>query len=111
MGGMKMGSRLGKDVLLDRAAQIDAGFDVRVLADMIATLDRFTDSEIPVPDGSSAAELRAFYAEWRSELAAYARLRRTPPNQANCRPDATGALPAPHRLATVTECNRVYKAS
>jgi hypothetical protein len=36
---------------------------------MIATLDRFTDSEIPVPDGSSAAELRAFYADWRSELA------------------------------------------
>ena len=62
--------RFGKEVLLARAAQIDAGFDVRVLADMIATLDRFTDSEIPVPDGSSAAELRAFYAAWRSELAA-----------------------------------------
>ena len=62
--------RFGKDVLLARAAQIDAGFDVSVLADMIATLDRFTDSEIPVPDGSSAAELRAFYAAWRSELAA-----------------------------------------
>jgi hypothetical protein len=41
--------RFGKNVLLARAAQIDAGFDVRVLADMIATLDRFTDSEIPVP--------------------------------------------------------------
>jgi hypothetical protein len=53
--------RFGKQVLLARAAQIDAGFDVRVLADMIATLDRFTDSEMPVPDGSSAAELRAFY--------------------------------------------------
>jgi Phage integrase family len=62
--------RFGKDVLLARAAQIDAGFDVRVLADIIATLDRFTDSEIPVPGGSSAAELRAFYADWRSELAA-----------------------------------------
>jgi hypothetical protein len=62
--------RFGKEVLLARAAQIDAGFDVRVLADMMATLDRFTDSEIPVPDGSSAAELRAFYAAWRSELAA-----------------------------------------
>ena len=37
---------------------------------MMATLDRFTDSEIPVPDGSSAAELRAFYAAWRSELTA-----------------------------------------
>ena len=39
--------RFGKDVLLARAAQSDAGFDVRVLADMIA-----------------------FYADWRSELAA-----------------------------------------
>lgn len=60
----------GKDALLARAAQIDAGFDVRVLADMIATLDRFADDELPVPDGSSPAELRAFYSAWRSELAA-----------------------------------------
>ncbi|HEX3955210.1 MAG TPA: hypothetical protein VHZ03_01105 [Trebonia sp.] len=57
-------------MLLARAKQIDAGFDTAVLADMIATLDRFADSEIPVPDGSSAAELRAFYAAWRSQLAA-----------------------------------------
>jgi hypothetical protein len=62
--------RFGKDVLLARAAQIDAGFDANVLADMIATLDRFADNELPVPDGSSPAELRAFYAIWRSELAA-----------------------------------------
>jgi predicted nucleotidyltransferase component of viral defense system len=61
--------RFGKDVLLARAAQIDAGCDAKVLADMIATLDRFTDDEIPVPDDSSAAELRRFYAIWRSELA------------------------------------------
>jgi Nucleotidyl transferase AbiEii toxin, Type IV TA system len=61
--------RFGKDVLLARAAQIDAGFDANVLADMITTLDRFTDDEIPVPDGSSAADLRAFYATWRLELA------------------------------------------
>jgi Nucleotidyl transferase AbiEii toxin, Type IV TA system len=61
--------RFGEDVLLARAAQIDAGFDANVLADMITTLDRFTDDEIPVPDGSSAADLRAFYATWRSELA------------------------------------------
>jgi hypothetical protein len=62
--------RFGWNVLLARAAQIDAGFDPQVLADMIATLDRLTDSEIPVPGGSSAAELRAFYAKWRSELTA-----------------------------------------
>jgi hypothetical protein len=56
--------------LLARAAQIDVGFDANVLANMMATLDRFTDDEIPVPDRSSAADLRAFYATWRSELAA-----------------------------------------
>jgi len=55
--------------MLTRAAQIDADFDVRVLADMIATLDRFADDELPAPHGSSAAELREFYAAWRSELA------------------------------------------
>jgi hypothetical protein len=60
--------RFGKDVLLARATQIDAGFDVKALADMIATLGRFTD-EIPVPDGSSATEPRTFCAAWRSELA------------------------------------------
>lgn len=59
----------GKDVLIARAAQIDVGFDVRVLADMITTLDRFADDELPVPEGLSVAELRRFYAAWRSELA------------------------------------------
>ena len=65
-----LGRRFGKDALITRATQIDAGFDTKVLADMMATLDRFTDGEIPVPSGSSAAELRAFYAAWRSELTA-----------------------------------------
>lgn len=60
--------RFGKDVLLARAAQIDAGFDISVLAGMFATLERFADDEIPVPEGSSVAELRAFYAAWRAEL-------------------------------------------
>jgi hypothetical protein len=66
---LRLADRFGKGVLLARAAQIDAGFDSTVLADMIATLERFTDDELPVPDGSSAADLRAFYAAWRSELA------------------------------------------
>ena len=61
--------RFGKEVLLGRAAQIDAGFDSKVLANMMGTLDRLTDDEIPVPGNSSAAGLRAFYAAWRSELA------------------------------------------
>ncbi len=60
--------RFGKGVLLARAAQIDAGFDTKILADMIVTLDRFTDDEIPMPGGVSVSELRTFYAAWRSEL-------------------------------------------
>ena len=58
--------RFGKDVLLARAAQIDVGFDIGTLAGMISTLDRFADDEIPVPEGSSVAELRAVYAAWRA---------------------------------------------
>jgi hypothetical protein len=64
--------RFGKDGLLARAAQIDAGFDTKVLADMIGSLDRFTDDELPATGGSSAANLRAFYAAGRSELTAWA---------------------------------------
>jgi hypothetical protein len=66
--------RFGKEVLLARAAQIDAGFDTRVLASMLPTLDRFTDSEIPLPGGTSVAELRDFYSAWRSELSRQAGL-------------------------------------
>jgi hypothetical protein len=62
--------RFGKDALITRAMQIDADFDAKILADMMVTLDRFTDSEIPVPSGLSAAELRAFYVGWGSELTA-----------------------------------------
>jgi hypothetical protein len=65
-----LAEHFGKQTLLARAAQIDAGLDTRVLADMIATLDRFADGELPVPAGSSVAELRAFYAAWRAELIA-----------------------------------------
>jgi predicted nucleotidyltransferase component of viral defense system len=62
--------RFGKDTLLSLAAQIDAGFDRSVLAVMLATLDRLSDTEIPLPDGTTPAEFRAFYATWQSELSA-----------------------------------------
>jgi hypothetical protein len=35
-----------------------------------AALDRFADDEIPVPDDSPAAGLRAFCPAWRPELTA-----------------------------------------
>jgi hypothetical protein len=44
-----------------------AGRKLLALFDRAAARD-FADDEIPVPEGSSVAELRAFYAEWRSKL-------------------------------------------
>ena len=46
--------RFGKDALITCATQIDAGFDITVLAGMMSTLGGF--SEIPVPSGLSAEE-------------------------------------------------------
>jgi predicted nucleotidyltransferase component of viral defense system len=62
--------RFGKETLLARAARINAGFDQRVLAEMLTTLDRFTDAEIPVSGDTMPADLRAFYTTWQSELTA-----------------------------------------
>jgi predicted nucleotidyltransferase component of viral defense system len=62
--------RFGKDTLLARATQIDAGFDHAVLAVMLVTLDRFTDAEIPLPGSTTPAEFRAFYTAWHAELSA-----------------------------------------
>ena len=52
-----------------RAAEVDAGFDTRVLAEMISTLNRFTDADIPLP-GLPVCALRAFYELWLAELIA-----------------------------------------
>jgi hypothetical protein len=56
-----LADRRGREVLLGRAAQVDAGLDTRILVGMLSILDRFTDDEIPSPGGSSVAELRSAY--------------------------------------------------
>ncbi|HET9894089.1 MAG TPA: hypothetical protein VFQ44_04080 [Streptosporangiaceae bacterium] len=45
----------------------DSGFDRRVFAEMLASLDRLTDEDLPV-HASQAAALRAFYREWDDKL-------------------------------------------
>ena len=57
----------GKPALLAKAAEIDSGFDKRVLAEMFGTLRRFTDNEVPV-DRQQIRELREFFAQWAREL-------------------------------------------
>lgn len=56
-----------KQQLLDEAAALDAGFDPRILAEMMAALDGFRASDIAVaPD--KIAPLRQFFHDWSSEL-------------------------------------------
>lgn len=63
-----LAQRFGTAALLAEAATGDAGFDQRVLADMMRTLDRFTDEEVPLPP-DSVTEARAFFKTWAAELA------------------------------------------
>ena len=57
--------RYGKPLLLRRAAEVDAGFDVQVFTQMLASLERFTDADVPSDD---VAALRQFFVAWRDEL-------------------------------------------
>ena len=59
--------RFGRALLLERAAQVDLGFDLNVLADMMRTLGRFTDDEVPI-EAADVAQLRRFFADWADEL-------------------------------------------
>lgn len=60
--------RFGQQVLLDRAAEVDLGFSHAVLAEMMNTLDRFVDDELPV-DPADITDLRDYFRDWAAELA------------------------------------------
>lgn len=61
--------RFDKQLLLANAERIDPGFDRRVLAQMLATLDRFRDDELPA-EPELVPAMREFFAAWASELSA-----------------------------------------
>jgi hypothetical protein len=62
-----LATRYGTDRLLEPAAAVDAGFDLDVFADMLDSLARFADDEIPAPGGDVTA-VRTFAAGWASSL-------------------------------------------
>jgi len=62
-----LAARFGKPLLLTRAAEIDQGFSRHIFADMLRTLERYKDSEIPMSN-SDTATIRAFFREWVAEL-------------------------------------------
>jgi hypothetical protein len=59
--------RFGQSVLLERAAELDLGFDRGVLAEMMRTLARFADDELPI-DATEVPSLRIFFLTWADEL-------------------------------------------
>lgn len=62
-----LAARYGTEGLLELAAVVDAGFDVAIFADMLDSLARFTDDEIPAADGDAPA-VRRFAADWAARL-------------------------------------------
>lgn len=63
-----LAQRFGTEALLGEAAEQDTGFDRSIFAEMITTLDRFTDDEIPAPE-SDLREIRTFFAHWATRIA------------------------------------------
>jgi len=59
--------RFGRRALLAHALEVDRGFDRGVLAEMLRTLDRFIDEEIPVA-ANEVPSLRVFFRDWADEL-------------------------------------------
>jgi hypothetical protein len=59
--------RFGKDALIAQAGAIDAGFDLVVLAQMLDTMSRFTDDEIPL-ETMAVPAARDFFNAWTAEL-------------------------------------------
>lgn len=64
-----LAKRYPVDLILESAAQVDAGFDPTILANMLGTLGRFDDSDIPVA-ADVVAELRRFFRDWQRRLLA-----------------------------------------
>lgn len=62
-----LAQHFGREVLLERAAEVDLGFDRTVLATMLRSLARFSDDELPVEPADVDA-VRSYFRDWADEL-------------------------------------------
>jgi len=62
-----LAERFGQDALFNEASAADPGFNKQLLAQMMRTLDRFSNDEIPALAGF-VPEIRLFFARWAGEL-------------------------------------------
>lgn len=59
--------QFSKDDLLQQAAQVDLGFDRPIFAQMLRSLARFRDQDLPTPETHIPA-MREFFATWADQL-------------------------------------------
>lgn len=62
-----LSKKFGNQKVFDAATQIEVSLNKQVLANMMNTLQRFSDDELPI-DHSEAAALRKHFANWAKEL-------------------------------------------
>lgn len=62
-----LANRFGTETLLDEAAALDPGFDAGVLAQMLGSIRRFEDDEIPL-GGEVVPLARKFFMSWADDL-------------------------------------------
>jgi len=64
---LQLSQQFSKAELLEQAARIDPGFDLRTFAQMLRSLNRFSNQDLPSPQEGITA-LREFFAMWANEL-------------------------------------------
>jgi hypothetical protein len=64
-----LSSSFSKNQILALAAEVDAGFDPQVLADVFDMLDRYTDRDLSL-GGVDPPALRQLFADWAEEIRA-----------------------------------------
>lgn len=64
---LELSQHFSKDDLLEQAARLDPGFDHTMFAQMLRSLNRFRDEDLPSPQEGIPA-LREFFAIWADEL-------------------------------------------
>jgi len=64
---LELSRHFTKKDLLQQAALVDPGFDQQIFAQMLRSLPRFSDQDLPTPETRIPA-LRDFFATWAKEL-------------------------------------------
>jgi hypothetical protein len=60
-------AHFSKEDLLAEASRVDRGFGLHIFAEMLRSLARFSDADLPAP-GARIASMRDFLATWADRL-------------------------------------------